>query len=562
MSRFFDCAVAGRAHARHRAGGAGRARAASSSCCPPTPSTASAATPSPPPGVRALLSAKGRGRDMPVPVLVGSPRTLDGLAATLTQQVRDLVEAFWPGPLTVVCRQAPSLVWDLGDTRRHGRGADAAAPGGDRAAARRRPDGGVLGQHLGPAAGHDPRRGRRAARRRRRRLPRRRAVRLGAPVVDRGRHRAGPDPRCARASSTPTRSARWPRRSWCPVTIAAVPRPARLHRQHLPLADGRAPHALRARPRLPGDVRPGGPRRGRHLPRPHRPGDQPAGRARARRAGRRRLGVPRQGLGRPAVEHADLVLCATRDHVRDVVGLVPAAAGRTFTLRQLAAVAAVQDAAGRGRRRRPGRTPRAAARPGAAPPGAARPRGRHRRPLRPASRRLPGDGAADPERGALGRRVLHPLRARISAAAERRGEPDERRPVLGPRLRCPPGAGPRDRRGHPRRARPAARRPPADRQRELHVPGGAGRAGLDAVQQVRRGLPRQALLRRLRRRRPGRDDRHRARQGAVRRRARQPAAALGRQRQPRGLRRVPVPGRHRARDGPASRAATSPTARR
>src|SRR5207342_200711 len=67
-------------------------------------------------GVRSLLAAKGRGRDMPVPVLVGSPRTLDGLAATLTQQVRDLVEAFWPGPLTVVCRQAPSLVWDLGDT--------------------------------------------------------------------------------------------------------------------------------------------------------------------------------------------------------------------------------------------------------------------------------------------------------------------------------------------------------------------------------------------------------------------------------------------------------------
>ncbi len=67
-------------------------------------------------GVRSLLAAKGRGRDMPVPVLVGSPQTLDGLAATLTQQVRDLVEAFWPGPLTVVCRQAPSLAWDLGDT--------------------------------------------------------------------------------------------------------------------------------------------------------------------------------------------------------------------------------------------------------------------------------------------------------------------------------------------------------------------------------------------------------------------------------------------------------------
>ena len=40
---------------------------------------------------------------MPVPVLVGSPRVLDGLAAGVTQRVRDLVEAFWPGALTLVC---------------------------------------------------------------------------------------------------------------------------------------------------------------------------------------------------------------------------------------------------------------------------------------------------------------------------------------------------------------------------------------------------------------------------------------------------------------------------
>jgi tRNA threonylcarbamoyl adenosine modification protein (Sua5/YciO/YrdC/YwlC family) len=69
-----------------------------------------------PAGVRALLAAKGRGRDMPVPVLVGSPRTLDGLTLALDQAAKDLVQAFWPGPLTVVCRQAPSLTWDLGDT--------------------------------------------------------------------------------------------------------------------------------------------------------------------------------------------------------------------------------------------------------------------------------------------------------------------------------------------------------------------------------------------------------------------------------------------------------------
>jgi L-threonylcarbamoyladenylate synthase len=66
--------------------------------------------------VGALLAAKGRGRDMPVPVLVGSPRTLDGIATGLTDVARSLVEGFWPGGLTLVARVTPSLHWDLGDT--------------------------------------------------------------------------------------------------------------------------------------------------------------------------------------------------------------------------------------------------------------------------------------------------------------------------------------------------------------------------------------------------------------------------------------------------------------
>ncbi len=68
-------------------------------------------------GVSALLAAKGRGRDMPVPVLVGSPQTVEGLAYGLSKAARDLVEAFWPGALTVVVRQQPSLLWDLGDSQ-------------------------------------------------------------------------------------------------------------------------------------------------------------------------------------------------------------------------------------------------------------------------------------------------------------------------------------------------------------------------------------------------------------------------------------------------------------
>lgn len=66
--------------------------------------------------VAALLAAKGRGRDMPVPVLVGSWSTIDGLAQSVSDDARSLIEAFWPGGLSLVIRQAPSLAWDLGDT--------------------------------------------------------------------------------------------------------------------------------------------------------------------------------------------------------------------------------------------------------------------------------------------------------------------------------------------------------------------------------------------------------------------------------------------------------------
>jgi L-threonylcarbamoyladenylate synthase len=66
--------------------------------------------------VQALLDAKGRGRQAPPPVLVGSRRTLDGLVYALPAAAHDLVEAFWPGALTVVVEHAPTLQWDLGDT--------------------------------------------------------------------------------------------------------------------------------------------------------------------------------------------------------------------------------------------------------------------------------------------------------------------------------------------------------------------------------------------------------------------------------------------------------------
>jgi tRNA threonylcarbamoyl adenosine modification protein (Sua5/YciO/YrdC/YwlC family) len=67
--------------------------------------------------VRSLLAAKHRGPDMPVPVLVGSWSTIDGLVLGVPPTARDLIEAFWPGGLSLVLPHAPSLNWDLGSTK-------------------------------------------------------------------------------------------------------------------------------------------------------------------------------------------------------------------------------------------------------------------------------------------------------------------------------------------------------------------------------------------------------------------------------------------------------------
>ena len=68
-------------------------------------------------GVQRLLDAKGRGRDMPPPVLISTPTTLEAIATDLPEWAQGLTDQYWPGPLTIVCRQQPSLRWDLGETR-------------------------------------------------------------------------------------------------------------------------------------------------------------------------------------------------------------------------------------------------------------------------------------------------------------------------------------------------------------------------------------------------------------------------------------------------------------
>ncbi|MFC7729954.1 L-threonylcarbamoyladenylate synthase [Actinomadura keratinilytica] len=70
-----------------------------------------------PAAVTALLDAKGRGRDAPPPVLVGSVRAATALVEDLGTYGQDLIDEFWPGALTIVCRANRNLVWDLGDTK-------------------------------------------------------------------------------------------------------------------------------------------------------------------------------------------------------------------------------------------------------------------------------------------------------------------------------------------------------------------------------------------------------------------------------------------------------------
>jgi L-threonylcarbamoyladenylate synthase len=70
-----------------------------------------------PKAIEALLSAKGRDRSMPVPVLVSSPGMLNALVDQMPETAVELSARFWPGALTLVLRHTAHLVWDLGDSK-------------------------------------------------------------------------------------------------------------------------------------------------------------------------------------------------------------------------------------------------------------------------------------------------------------------------------------------------------------------------------------------------------------------------------------------------------------
>ncbi|BDZ38655.1 L-threonylcarbamoyladenylate synthase [Microbacterium suwonense] len=70
-----------------------------------------------PAAVQRLLDAKGRGREMPPPVLVAGQDMMAALVESVPDAVQKLIDAFWPGGLTIVLPAQPSLTWDLGETK-------------------------------------------------------------------------------------------------------------------------------------------------------------------------------------------------------------------------------------------------------------------------------------------------------------------------------------------------------------------------------------------------------------------------------------------------------------
>jgi L-threonylcarbamoyladenylate synthase len=63
-------------------------------------------------GLAALRAAK-RSPWLRPPILMGTARTLDGLATGVGHLARNLAEAFWPGPLTLICYAQPTLDWSV-----------------------------------------------------------------------------------------------------------------------------------------------------------------------------------------------------------------------------------------------------------------------------------------------------------------------------------------------------------------------------------------------------------------------------------------------------------------
>lgn len=67
--------------------------------------------------VNAVLRAKGRGRQMPPPVLIASPDDAEKVSLELNDFAQALIESLWPGALTLITKSVPNIRFDLGDIK-------------------------------------------------------------------------------------------------------------------------------------------------------------------------------------------------------------------------------------------------------------------------------------------------------------------------------------------------------------------------------------------------------------------------------------------------------------
>ena len=59
--------------------------------------------------VARVFDIKGRSPDMALPVLIESTRDLGMVATGISELVWDLLDRFWPGPLTLIVRKSPKI---------------------------------------------------------------------------------------------------------------------------------------------------------------------------------------------------------------------------------------------------------------------------------------------------------------------------------------------------------------------------------------------------------------------------------------------------------------------
>jgi L-threonylcarbamoyladenylate synthase len=64
-----------------------------------------------------VFEAKQRGPEIPLGVLVRSPRQVNGLVSEIPECAERLMASYWPGPLTIVFNESEGLNWNIGETR-------------------------------------------------------------------------------------------------------------------------------------------------------------------------------------------------------------------------------------------------------------------------------------------------------------------------------------------------------------------------------------------------------------------------------------------------------------